>query len=106
MILLICSMIFLFHRKIRVTFFIAKKVTKNASDPKNSLNHSGICSFSWFAFSPFPISLVPLFGFMAKKWPVAQLEQFWVTVLYLFEMIFTPYRGLGGYWSQSFTYSR
>src|SRR6187399_2406797 len=53
-------MLLFFHKKSNqkpvlltryVTFFIAKKVTKKSSDPKNSLWDSITCSGSCFAFS-------------------------------------------------------
>ena len=68
-------------------FLHCPKSNKNASDPKNSLCDRSVDLVSCYAVSPVPFSLTLLFGFMAKKRPSVRLEQFWVTVFYLVEMI-------------------
>jgi hypothetical protein len=65
--------------RIRVTFFIAKKVTKKSSDTKNSLVGRGVFLVSSFAGSLFSFPLAPFSGFMARKGPSSRLRQFRVT---------------------------
>jgi hypothetical protein len=60
---------FVAHGGIRVTFFIAKKVTKKSSDTKNSLGGGGVFLVSSFAGSLSSFSLAPFSGFMARKRP-------------------------------------
>jgi len=58
-----------------VTFFIAKKVTKKASDSNNSLFLFLFLLTSAFAVSPVSISHIPLCGFMATKRSAGRLKQ-------------------------------
>jgi hypothetical protein len=60
-------------------FFFAGKKNQKPRDEKNSLLQLPIYLASWYAVSPISISLVPLFGFMAKKRPFSLLRQFFVT---------------------------
>jgi hypothetical protein len=60
-------------------FFCRKKSNKKPRDEKNSLLQLSNCIAFWFAVSLVSISLVPLFGFMAKKRPSGLLGQFFVT---------------------------
>ena len=84
------------------TFCIAQKVTKSLVTQKTRF---AIGALAWlpvllsrlssFHAHHFLVPPTPFLQFLketlsagAKKWPSSQLEQFWVTVFYLFEVIF------------------